>query len=160
MGCQEVRGINFKTMIRELRLGNIIGWIDRNHEVHIPITSVPKKVYQISIHECLVYKHDLPEYQVVDEEIQKIKFTDIYGIPLTEKWITRFGFKEVENVDDGVRIYENDLRDQITFDINGYFYQWPSKYVGEIRVSFVHQLQNLYFALNEGKELTLKTDEK
>ncbi len=72
------------------------------------------------------------------------------GIPLTEEWLLKFGFQEVELsiprkwvIKNGFRLRENKL--------NKYFFQY--KY-GFVEVTQIHQLQNLYFALT-GEELEL-----
>jgi hypothetical protein len=39
--------------------------------------------------------------------------------------------------------------------VNGFYFQYPSLYSGEIKIKYVHQLQNLYFALT-GEELKIK----
>lgn len=147
-------------MTYELRIGNIIGWIDRSHEANIPITGFPQKVYKISIDECLAYQYQLPEYQASDDKISRIDSRDICGIPLNEQWLQRLEFNFIPNDEGGIRLYENEFRDQITFENGKFYFQWPSRYVGEIEIKYVHQLQNLYFALNEGKELTLKTSDR
>jgi len=70
------------------------------------------------------------------------------GIPLSEEWLVRFGFKEPE------RGYERE------FFYEGFFCVRENKrdksiyYWGDVRLLYVHQLQNLYFALT-GQELTL-----
>ena len=72
-------------------------------------------------------------------------------IQLTEEWLIRFGFDEIEmsipvayKTKSGFRIKE---------DQRGYWMQY--KY-GTVIIKHVHQLQNLYFALT-GEELTIKT---
>jgi hypothetical protein len=75
-------------------------------------------------------------------------------IPLTEEWLIKFGFDDIEmsipvayKTKSGFRIKE---------DQRGYWMQY--KY-GTVIINHVHQLQNLYFALT-GEELTDKNDEK
>ena len=72
-------------------------------------------------------------------------------IPLTEEWLLKFGFES----------------DEITFEFNGFtlgWYKGDKMYylpTGQIslrhkkEIEYVHQLQNLYFALT-GEELTIK----
>lgn len=85
---------------------------------------------------------------------------DISGVPLTEEWMLKFGF---ENVDDEIDFSQWRINDDIPFQIfgNGSDKQEPFKYAYEfnheektIEIKYVHQLQNLYFALT-GNELTL-----
>lgn len=68
-------------------------------------------------------------------------------IPLTEEWLVNFGFYEREFSFDKGSFY---LTKRI--GEKAYLYQETKS---PFRVEFVHQLQNLYFALT-GEELTLK----
>lgn len=80
---------------------------------------------------------------------------------LTEEWLLKFGFK---NVDDEIDFSQWRINDEIPFQIfgNGSDRQEPFNYALEfdhdeklIEIKHVHQLQNLYFALT-GEELTIK----
>jgi hypothetical protein len=73
------------------------------------------------------------------------KFNIIQPIPLTEKWLLKFGYTE-EDFETGKIIIVTENNKLIGFIINKYSYSPIIKYV--------HQLQNLYFALT-GIELTL-----
>lgn len=70
------------------------------------------------------------------------------GIPLTEEWILKFGFECIFTHDDHYYYLESlDLgldRSYQPFGIGKY----------KVEFKYVHQLQNLYFALT-GKELTI-----
>lgn len=72
------------------------------------------------------------------------------SIPLTEQWLKDFGFKQIGK-------YEpwklNSKGFNIEFDMNGSIVGCYLEKVG-IDILYVHQLQNLYFALIR-KELTL-----
>ena len=72
------------------------------------------------------------------------------GIPLTEEWLLRFGFDEI--VIEGYPVYQSNrgfaieyYKDESVFLILDF----------EVRIKYVHQLQNLYFALTR-EELKLK----
>lgn len=91
------------------------------------------------------------------------KFEDLNGILLTEEWLLKFGFERFGDVG---KVYSKELnrKERKLFYFNGLravrFYEksndkesWFDK--GDIE--FVHQLQNLYFALT-GKELELKKE--
>lgn len=74
----------------------------------------------------------------------------LLGVPITEEWLLRFGFIKKNNTP-SIELYIKedfivrfDPQDKFQFYING-------KY---INIDYVHQLQNLYFALTN-KELTL-----
>ena len=71
-----------------------------------------------------------------------------YPIPLTEEWLFKFGFKLVESHDDHLYyLEETDFSLNRSFQFNNYYKR--------IELKYVHQLQNLYFALT-GEELTIK----
>lgn len=103
------------------------------------------------------YDHDGDYRQVTPKTIEEVWEAErswCKPIPLTEEWMVRFGFKDNE--------YTFDLhsgRKTITFN-------WSSRiistgyrsglYCKKYRhIQYVHQLQNLYFALS-GEELTFK----
>jgi hypothetical protein len=76
----------------------------------------------------------------------------IEPIPITEEWILKFGFKRIEgncerNYTNGVfHVFINSLN-EVNFNFFPNF-EWYKK------IKYVHQLQNLYFALT-GSELTV-----
>lgn len=76
------------------------------------------------------------------------------GVSLTEGWLLDFGFKLEEVTMSGVKYY-GWTKFSFLVDINkvrgSYFYNWMG---GNIELKYVHQLQNLHFALT-GSELTL-----
>jgi len=76
---------------------------------------------------------------IIDEEITPFEL--INPIPLTEDWLRRFGFKESNLALLGFNGIELLRRD------GGYLY-WNSIPSDRV-IKYVHQLQNLYFALTE-----------
>ena len=97
------------------------------------------------------------KYVNIFGKINKITNTDfvdmpflrkIEPIPLTEEWLLKFGFEKNKNSDLYFRLnnYEYFIENGIID--NGY------SRMNEISVKYVHQLQNLYFALT-GKELEI-----
>jgi len=79
-------------------------------------------------------------------------------IPLTEEWLLKFGFELYE----GEMIGETSMNDNWTLGLfkinawgNGWLFYWDDKW--DNRIQYVHQLQNLYFALTN-EELTIKQD--
>ena len=76
---------------------------------------------------------------------------DLISIPLTEEWLIKFGFKKTwfgyENISTGIEIEPLENEDY-TICINANEY-----HIGE-NFKYVHQLQNIYFALTN-KELEL-----
>jgi hypothetical protein len=117
----------------ELRIGNLV---DLGNRI--------AKVIEIAHLSCVVV--DLEETQDTIEDYERTK-----GIPLTEEWLVKFGVSKM---------------DENTFFIGGYEIEYCEKnkvfnfYLCEIgdwytSIQYVHQLQNLYFALI-GEELELK----
>lgn len=80
-------------------------------------------------------------------------------IPLTEEWLAKFGFEPVRE-DNGYFRYTNgiiDLDHKFKLELfNGRPDEDDTKQYNP-PLQFVHQLQNLYFALT-GKELTIKRE--
>lgn len=76
------------------------------------------------------------------------------GIPLTEEWLVKMGFeKRVDGDDFNIwHWYELQILPDIAF-VQGNLDVFILDH-DNIRVQFVHQLQNLYFALT-GEELKL-----
>jgi len=80
---------------------------------------------------------------------------DNYGIPLTEEWLLKFGFIAID--DDGGFEHPTEKCFQLYdryLDKEGFSHVWDAAYTGAPCL-YVHQLQNLYFAL-VGEELTIK----
>lgn len=99
-------------------------------------------------------------------------FKDLFKpIPLTEEWLLKFGFEEIETLhthwksDKGfflngyVIFMEKNLGAIIGEKSNDYFYNHSYQYrngIGIIKeIKYLHELQNLYFALT-GEELEIK----
>lgn len=81
----------------------------------------------------------------LDEEIIAEMFEPI---PITEEWLIKFGFEKIKN-----EYYT--INDIISFiiDLKICYILIDNKL--EIEIKYIHQLQNLYFALT-GKELEIK----
>ena len=93
----------------------------------------------------------------IDEKeiIHFIRFPDKYEpIPLTDEWLLKFGFEKLD-----IDLYKIDNEYFILFFNETYYIadeDWQNKkrIIGKGLI-YVHQLQNLYFALT-GEELTIK----
>jgi hypothetical protein len=73
------------------------------------------------------------------------------GIPLTEAWLDIFGLNK-EIVDADQNFYRvNEMAD----DDDNIYWKFYRNNEGLSKLQYVHQLQNLYFALT-GEELTIK----
>lgn len=83
--------------------------------------------------------------------------SDIYPIPLTEEWLLKFGFVITANDETDIMMkHVNDHRMQVDIEKSGdkevsvfFCNTWMP------HIKYLHQLQNLYFALN-GEELEIK----
>jgi hypothetical protein len=124
----------------ELRLGN---WV---HPVF------PMRVVGIYADETLC------NFQGNEGDVWEYNPKDLDGIPLTDEWLESFGFKLISNYQPEGKIYAKALLDfttQIKIEVCiAYNFIEIEGNLGSIRVpaKYVHQLQNLYFALT-GKEL-------
>lgn len=135
----------------ELRIGNYVYEMNRQTEIHFPY-DYPLKIVSIEIG---YIRAILPEENLAHiANPIKIKWSNITGVPLTEDWLIKFGF-------------EKEIESKITyFIIDEFNIEWWSKAKdgkalftdGNLyrHMDFVHQLQNLYFALT-GKELVNET---
>lgn len=117
----------------ELRIGNYVNAIDRRTNIHLP-TNIPLKVLQIEIFNCEVLQTD--KNPATEEKWIKISNCDLSPIPLTEEWLIKFGF-EIKNYS-----YTNShyVKGKFGFDLTTFEYKG-------IKLKYVHQLQNLFFAL-------------
>lgn len=113
---------------RELRIGNYI-------KIHNTIT----KVEGLSTWDNIIQNSDFAEREL--KEFQPI--------PLTEEWLLKFGFKK--ELDSFYRI-KNSYLLEVLFHDKGFTITTQSVCLNHI--NYLHQLQNLYFALT-GAELTL-----
>ena len=117
---------------RDLRLGNLV-----EHEVFGVVEVVA------------IYKHAI---DVSKDGKTKEWFAGSIEkpIPLTEEWLIRLGFEKINHIHNGV-LYLHKLV-KIAIYPNGMIELRGA--AGFSRIEYVHQLQNLYFALTQ-TELTL-----
>ena len=124
----------------ELRIGNKVYW-----GVNIvSIVGIHTQTYPNSDNKRPITIYIDP---VGNMHYYPIEENNITPIPLTEEWLLKFGF---EKDSDGYLIYMKS-RIFIEFTTRGHYE--ISEYDTEIK--YVHQLQNLYFALT-GNELEIK----
>lgn len=76
----------------------------------------------------------------------------IIGIPITEKWLVNLGFEKGFYYEKGfLKLSNGKKRTLVRYVIS------DSESVSIATIQFVHELQNLFFAIT-GKELELKTN--
>ena len=143
----------------ELRIGNIVNisedWYRRNPH----LSKTPKQIIVDSINYDGLIGTSI--YFANGYEIED----DLDPIPITEEWLLRLGFEKNNqsyqvvytiNVEDE---YEQDYTSKLYLGLDGqYFIGIPYElFRGKSKIQYVHQLQNLYFALT-GEELTIKEE--
>jgi hypothetical protein len=131
----------------ELRIGNLIKGIYHDYD-----DGIDEEIENETI--CKVVTLDVsgigdyPIYVYSDEDIEH--FSEFKPIPLTEEWLLKFGFGKTE--------WDNFNSYRLMIGNNDYtivLYSDGNCEVGDIitcKIEYVHQLQNLYFALT-GEEL-------
>lgn len=90
-------------------------------------------------------------------EIHSSHNTDVFTfepIPLNENWLIKFGFEEeVKNIDSPMPRFVVWRKEIFTYNtIHGWWID--GKQISGLKCEYVHQLQNLYFAIT-GDELKL-----
>lgn len=79
-------------------------------------------------------------------------------INLTKEWLLSFGFTGDENI--GYRILINQRYNLVISDLNNVKFEFYGNDINAmLHLEYVHELQNLYFALT-GEELFLKNESK
>ena len=98
---------------------------------------------------------DVNDLVILDSNIDY----DYRPIPLTEEWLVKFGFEHTKTpyvrrppncklfILAGIILVRSKIKDSQ----NIYWHNWT-----DTKIQYVHQLQNLYFALT-GEELTIKS---
>ena len=127
----------------ELRIGNYVKDMDYDYVTIAGIHPESTNELTVCINDC---------------DVGDRLFKDVEGIPLTEEWLIKFGFKQGNSMN----FYWNKLiRDNINISIDpddGEVWVcdiFDNESIILTEIKYVHQLQNLYFALT-GKELTIK----
>lgn len=89
---------------------------------------------------------------VVASDFLDRKWLCFEPIIITEDWLVKFGFKKGHMIEYGdYTPYYKENFEAIYLTNHGFVYS-PYRPSGEIPVKYIHQLQNLYFALT-GEEL-------
>lgn len=132
----------------ELRIGNILNAITTNGIETI-------NFYEIVVSEILTDG-------IREEKGLKFPYFTLVGAPLTEEWLLKFGLEKMKDSntyewkDGDYRNVQVDLKAKVAeIYLCGYDSVMASQCFPVDHIKYVHQLQNLFFAL-KGKELTLK----
>lgn len=89
-----------------------------------------------------------------DNEATYMEYENFSPIPLNKEWLIRFGFEKLTDIKQGYKSTSFSLNNGnviIMFDDNILTVSWRI----ELKIRYVHQLQNLIFSLTN-EELTLK----
>lgn len=132
----------------ELRIGN---WIkteshDYNHDLHtsqIEIGSIES-----------IHLYDVFFRSQENDDLIKYDYNQIEPIPLTSEWLERFGFEKDDSRRTESHPYTDYEKSGVRIDLPYFEFHFNNCDSG-IDIEYVHQLQNLYFALT-GQELELK----
>lgn len=134
---------------QELRIGNYVYY---EHTTHIVSGIHGNKVYSWWVKDG----QPVIEYEAKDISGTQVEnpYIDVISqhepIPLTEEWLEKFGFQKNITTDLYPTFSYNilNINDGIVYVLNYGFIT---------HIKYLHQLQNLYFALT-GEELTIKQD--
>lgn len=128
--------------LQELRIGNLVTYnpncVDKGTKI------IPLEV------ECIYGGEFSNSVRLNDGYDNEYGVDEILPILITEEWLLKLGFEPVNILHDGTKV----------FRAEPYFYFKDG--IGRIsihapEIKYVHQLQNLYFALT-GEELTINPD--
>jgi|SRR6476646_975445 len=136
--------------VSQLRIGN---WVYRDLHSNEQIITIEE-----------IRRSDAPLVRYLIKEHLAIAYeNELSGIPLTEKWMEKFGMVTLDNeIDQIVWGFEGPKGEKICYVSNGLhdplpiFFEYDSG-VQDIRkeLKYVHELQNLHFSIT-GDELQIK----
>ena len=134
----------------DLRIGNLVS-------LRTPCTS-PKKGMKISIGEIIIIKKNKITVKFLDGFSHSLLLNTFRPIELSKDWLFRFNFSHSEFMKGYIGLETNNTS-FILVEPNEFkdFYSFPFTIGGvqmNRKIEFVHELQNLYFALTN-KELIL-----
>jgi hypothetical protein len=125
----------------ELRIGNYV-WDDYSGEMIVSAILESSAIY-------LRKTIALPSGEYLIKNIEPI--------PLTEEWLLKFGFDNINSREYGIKCGSCWMSLNNPKDMGEWqdYYCWTYDRFKFIELKYVHQLQNLYFALT-GNELEIK----
>ena len=137
----------------ELRIGN---WI------LIPYQNAPIVVpaHETQVQGITIFGEILTDNTPILEGL-KTHYNHIFGISLTEEWLLKFGFDNINSKEYGIKCGSCWMSLSNPKDMGEWqdCYCWVFDRFKFIELKYVHQLQNLYFAFT-GEELTIKSTDK
>lgn len=80
------------------------------------------------------------------------EFNELKPIPLTEEWLLKFGFEIDKTYVSEQNPYLDHIKNEVRISMPYFSFEYGDGAFNELK--YVHQLQNLYFALT-GKELEI-----
>ena len=143
--------------IVELRIHNLVSITESARKELFDCNEV---LFEKNIHQ--VTGLDIDELRLfIDSMEVEFDYSQIEPIELTKEWLKKAGFDEATHEGNDVMIYSksewNFVLEYYNFQVKSESSWFLVQYLGqlEIKIQFIHQLQNLYFALTN-KELTIK----
>lgn len=106
------------------------------------------RIYAMSVKEVLAIQY-ISEQIGSEKSVYSTLNTIYHDIPLTEEWLLKFGFERLFETGSTYSLGDFNVSD---FGENGIFH-----YDVKQQIKYVHELQNLYFALT-GSELVFSTE--
>jgi hypothetical protein len=98
------------------------------------------------------YKKEIEYYQIKPSHFCNDKISSFLPIPITEEWLMKLGFEKGIIV--MYIIFDENYQIQYSLNNNTFCLSFKGSYFKKLDVKYIHQLQNLYFALTQN-ELTL-----
>lgn len=134
----------------ELRISNLVNFVNRTNPLKRPLQTL-LVIQEISQIHVKTSPFGTSLHQVLRYDEFNIK--DIEPIPLTEEWVKKFLFVKDEEYDSTFNLPLSAFNGftTITIDVRAEILLLD---LMEIKIKYVHQLQNLYFALT-GNELKM-----
>ncbi len=135
--------------VQELRIGNIIG----DGHFMFNVVGIENGIINGRVFDFLEMRKIEDIYE---DGVYSLNDFNIEGIPFTEEWLLKFGAVEDEYIDKYIPCPCGiDMRFYLTFGRIQLCKGATAPMFNFDHVKYVHQLQNLYFALT-GEELKLK----
>lgn len=126
---------------KDVRIGNYVTWKEYDDDIILTVIGIEKG--------GTVWVEWVCEDGTLDST--DCSMENITPIPLTEEWLLKFGFKSTQS---GMMFILKDKNGN-NFTIESDSISFSARFIIDhyCEIKYVHQLQNLYFALT-GEELT------